>query len=282
MLSLGGVGLVISFLSPIFTTSVRWFLITAVLLLMLVTRRTFVWVQSAPGIAIVACAVWSVLTIVWSMQPQLSLMKSAAFVLVTGALVSAGYRWVQVNQTKDALTFMFPLMVAGLLAGLLGKTSTMSYSSGTGIDLYQGLTDNSNMLGALMFMIMPLPLWKAHIGRGRVRAVWLLLLALEIGTLLLSVARSSIVAALCLAAAYGFSLSLARRASVLFFGGLGVVTAMLLMMPGTLDRIEIALRSQECVTQDSRSSFSRQARVERVRWNGDARGRYRGGLRRQY
>jgi len=255
---LGGVGLVISFLSPIFTTSVRWLLIAAVLALMLTKSRAFVWVRSTTGLFIAACVAWGVMTTVWSQQPLLSLMKSGAFVLVTGALVTAGYRWIQVNPAKEALTFLAPLMVAALLAGVLGKTSSSAYvAGGGGIDLYRGLTSNSNMFGSLMFMILPLILWKAHLGRGRIRAVWSILLMLAVGMLILSVARSSILAALILAGAYGLSLSLARRAAFLFFGGLGIV-ATVLMVPGTLDKLESRYVRKNATVQGSSVMFSRQ------------------------
>jgi O-antigen ligase len=108
-----------------------------------------------------------------------------------------------------------------------------------------------------MFMILPLILWKAHLGRGRVRAVWSILLVLAASMLILSVARSSILAAVVLAGAYGLSLSLARKGAFLFFGGLGIV-ATVLMMPGTLDKFEARYVRKNTVVQGSSVMFSRQ------------------------
>jgi len=234
---LGGVGLVISFLAPVFTTSVRWFLLGAVLAAVALRRRSFAWVRSAPGISIVLCVTWGVLTTAWSQEPTLSFMKSAAFALVTGALISAGYQWVRSNPLREALTFLFPLAIAAILAGVLGKTSATAYVAGPGIVLYRGLTGNSNMLGSLMFMVVPLMLWKVHVSSGRWRAMWCVMLLIGLAVLVLSVARSSILATLILVATYGMSLALARRAAILFFGSL-IAATFVLMTPATLDRLE--------------------------------------------
>jgi hypothetical protein len=254
---LGGAGPAITFLSPVFSTSVRWAILLAVFVWAGTRSRAFAWLQSRTGGFILACLAWSLLTYVWSMQPTLTFMKAGGFVLVVGALVTAGYRWIRTNAAGDALSFLMPLMIVALLAAVLGRTQESSSLQSQGLDLYRGLTGNSNMLGSLMFMITPLILWKLHSSRGRQRFIWAMLLAVTLVMLALSVARSSILATLLMVAVYGLALSLARRASVVFFGGLGIVTA-ILMMPSTLDQIESRYVRKNVAAHSSPILFSRE------------------------
>jgi O-antigen ligase len=254
---LGGAGPAITFLSPVFDTSVRWLILLAVLVWAGTRGRAFAWLQGRTGGFILACLAWSLLTYLWSMQPTLTFMKAGGFILVVGALVTAGYRWTRTNALSDALSFLMPMMIASLLAAVLGRTQESSSVMSQGLDLYRGLTGNSNMLGSLMFMITPLLLWKVHSTRGRKRFVWAALLAVTLIMLALSVARSSILAILLMAGVYGLALPLARRTSIAFFGGLGIVTAFL-MMPGTLGQIESRYVRKNVAAQSSQILFSRE------------------------
>ena len=79
---LGGVGLVISFLAPVFTTNVRWALILAVLVFTVRMTSSLGWLRSLTGKFLVGNIAWAFLTYFWSMQPMLSAMKTAAYALV--------------------------------------------------------------------------------------------------------------------------------------------------------------------------------------------------------
>jgi len=254
---LGGAGPAITFLSPVLNTSVRWLILIAVLAWAGTRSRAFGWLQSRTGALIVAYLAWSLLTYLWSLQPPLTFMKASAFALVVVALVTSGYRWVRTNSPRDALSFLMPLMIVALLAAVLGRTQASSTVQSQGMDLYRGLTGNSNMLGSLMFMITPLLLWKLHLSRGRAKALWAAPLALTLAMLALSVARSSILATLLMIGAYGLSLPMARRASIAFFGILGLVTV-LLMMPGTLEHVETRYVRKNMSVQNSHVLFSRE------------------------
>jgi hypothetical protein len=135
------------------------------------------------------------------------------------------------------------------------------------MDLYRGLTSNPNMFGSLMFMISPLLIWKFHCTRGhsRARLLWAPHWALVFAMLLLSVSRSSILAFLLLAGAYGTALPLARRTSVVVFGGIAIATA-LLMWPGTLENLEARYVRKNVQVQNTDVMFSRQTPWE-VSWN---------------
>ena len=263
---LGGVGLVITFLAPVFTVGVRWVLLLALLLFTLRWRSSLGWLRLPTGALLLASVVWGLLTYLWSMQPTLTLMKAIAFALVVTALTSAGYRWLRVNELRSALAFLFPLMVAALLAGVLGRTDESSYSAVSGMDLYRGMTGNSNMFGSLMFMVSPLIFWNLHCSRGRRGAllIWGATLLLVFAMLLLSVARSSILAFLVLAGFYGLMLPLARRTSILFFGCLLIATAVL-MWPGTLHNFEARYVRKNLQLQTSDVTLSRQTPWE-ISW----------------
>jgi O-antigen ligase len=256
---IGGVGLVITFLSPIFTLGVRWALILALLLVTLPRPRALGWLRTPTGGFVVGSMSWSLLSYFWSGQPLLTFMKAAAFILVVLALTSAGYRWLKVNGVQAALSFLFPLMVAALLAGVIGRTDERAFSPGPGMDLYRGLTDNSNMFGSLMFMVSPLILWNLHRGRRRpaTRLIWGGLLAAVFVMLLLSVSRSSILAFLAMLGCYGLSLPIARRTSILFFVILAAATG-LLMWPGTWGGLEARYVRKNLQDQNSSIILSRQ------------------------
>jgi len=255
---LGGVGLVITFLSPIFTIGARWGLIVALLLFTLRWPKSLGWLRTSTGAFLVANMLWGLLTYFWSLQPLLTIMKAAAFVLVVMALTSAGYLWFRVNGIRSALAFLFPLMLAALLAGVLGRTDESSYAAGPGMDLYRGMTGNSNMFGSLMFMISPLIIWNLHCSLRRpfARWIWGAILTLVFVMLLLSVSRSSITGFLVMLGAYGLALSLARRASILLFGALAIVTG-LVMWPGTLQGIESRFVRKNLKVQNSAVAYSR-------------------------
>ncbi len=255
---LGGVGLVITFLAPIFTVSVRWGLIVVVLAFTLRQRRALAWIRTSVGMLLVISMCWGLMTYFWSLQPLLTIMKAVAFALVVVSLTSAGYRWLRMNELRFALAFLAPLMVAAVLAGVLGQTYETSYAATGGMDLYRGLTSNPNMFGSLMFMISPLLLWQFHCSRGRTRAhlMWGATLALVFGMLLLSVSRSSILAFFLLMGAYGLSLPLARRTSIVFFAGLAIATAVL-MWPGALDKLEARYVRKNIQVHNAEVAFSR-------------------------
>lgn len=255
---LGGVGLVITFLAPVFTVSVRWALLLALLLFTIRWPMSLRWLRSRAGVFVIASMFWTLLTLLWSVQPLLTLMKAMAFALVVVALTSAGYRWLRVNPMRYALAFLFPLMVAALLAGVLGRTDESAYAAGPGMDLYRGLTGNSNMFGSLMFMVSPLALWNFHCNSGRAarRVAWAAVLLLIFIMLLLSVSRASIVAFIVLLAAYGLTLRIARRALIVVFGVLAVTSA-LMIWPGTLHGLEAKYVRKNLQVQNSAVAYSR-------------------------
>jgi hypothetical protein len=72
---LGFVGLAVTFLSPVFTTTNRWALLGLLLFYLLVSGSFWRPLRSGFGLLTLAYAAWSLGTVLWSEVPLLSAMK---------------------------------------------------------------------------------------------------------------------------------------------------------------------------------------------------------------
>jgi len=187
---------VVSYFNAIFTTDTRWVVAAALALVMVGTGRAFSLLRQDVGLALAAYVSWCVLTYSWSEVPELTLLKSGALALVGMGLFAGGQYWVVRLGWERALSYLLPILALALFAGAFGQAAIEQSSDG--LTLYEGLTNNPNMLGSLMNMAVPFLLWQSYRSRGRRRQLilWLGLLGVVLGVLLLSVSRSSIVAAL--------------------------------------------------------------------------------------
>ncbi len=192
---------VVTYFNLIFTTGTRWVAIAALALVLIGTGRAFSVLRQNVGLAALAYVSWCLLTYFWSEVPDLTLLKSGALVLVSIGLFAAGQYWVVRFGCERALSYLFPILVLALFAGAFGQEAI---EQSEGLTLYEGLTGNPNMLGSLMNMSVPLLLWQSYRYRGNRRRLilWLGLLGFVLGALLLSVARSSIIAALITCGAF--------------------------------------------------------------------------------
>jgi O-antigen ligase len=114
------------------------------------------------------------------------------------------------------LTYLAPVTAAALFAGLVGSgpgVSTMQH----GVDLYEGLTGNPNMLGSLVAMALPLLLWSAYKFRAwpRARWFWITLVVIALGLLLRTYARASILSAGMVGIGFCLSLRLSKTNFIL-------------------------------------------------------------------
>jgi len=193
---------VLAFVAPavqyfhvIFNLQTRWLCAGLLTLLLLLTGRTYQVLLYDAGLALAANVGWAVLTYSWSEVPNLTLMKSFAFALVSLSLLGGGLVWVSRAGWRRTLDYLLPILGIAMFAGVLGQGAIVQI--GTDLNLYQGLTGNPNMLGSLMNMAIPCVLWQAY--RFRESKKWLVfwvgLFALIVGILLLSVSRASILAA---------------------------------------------------------------------------------------
>ena len=202
---------VVTYFNVIFTTDTRWVAAVALALVLILTGRAFPVLRQDVGLAVTAYVSWCVLTYFWSEVPELTLLKSGALALVGIGLFAAGQYWVVRFGWERALSYLFPILVLALFAGAFGQEAI---EQSEGLTLYEGLTNNPNMLGSLMNMAVPLLLWQSYRTRGRRRQLilWLGLLGVVLGVLLLSVARSSIIAALITCGAFLAVVGIRRNA----------------------------------------------------------------------
>jgi O-antigen ligase len=210
------IGNTVQYLDIVFTTTTRWILLAALALYLLARGRFMFGFQSRFGVMLLIYCAWCMATYTWSEVPQLSIEKSAAFSLLAVALVSAGQEWVYDRGSLKAITYLAPVTAAALFAGLTGNSpgaSTMQH----GVDLYEGLTDNPNMLGSLIAMALPLLLWSAYKFRTRPQArwFWIALVVIALGLLLRTYARASILSAGVIAIGFCLSLKLRKTSFIL-------------------------------------------------------------------
>jgi hypothetical protein len=208
------VAIPVDYVNIVFTTTTRWAFLLALTLYLLARRRLFLGMQSYAGAALLLYCAWCVSTVTWSLVPQLSFEKSAAFSLLAVAFVSAGRDWIHERGAQRALNFLAPITVIGLFAAVSGRVSP----GGPGaVSLVEGLTDNPNMLGSLLAMTLPLLLWSAYKYRAQPQARWIffLLVAAAIVLLARTHSRSAILDAGMLAFVFCLSLALPRSIFIL-------------------------------------------------------------------
>ena len=223
----------------IIPTNGRWIVLAVLAAYLLVTGRLLPGLRSDVGPALVIYAVWGLCTYFWSNVPQLTLMKSVAFALVSVTLLSAGQAWVRRRGVASALSYLAPVAALAMFAGVLGRGSIPAITLTGPVELYQGLTGNPNMLGSMMAMSVPYALWQAYRFRQVrwKRWLWLGLLAALLGFLLLSVSRSAILVVLFTGLGFLLAVRLRRKFALLLFSA----TAALMVtvaVPTIMDTLE--------------------------------------------
>lgn len=160
LLMLAFAGVTVAYFNIVFTTSSRWAVLAAVLLLSLrdpflrpLFRTAFMRIS-------VLYMAWALMSYWWSDVPALSLMKAAALVMVILTGTGAGYLWVRRHGRGSALDVLAPMSLMVLAAGILGRDAIQNADAPEGLTLYQGLTGNSNMFGTLCAMALPFAAWK--------------------------------------------------------------------------------------------------------------------------
>jgi O-antigen ligase len=204
----------VHYVNIVFTTSTRWVFLALLTLYLLTKRLLLVGVQSVFGVTLLSYCGWCMSTVTWSEIPQLSFAKALAFSLIGISFLSAGQQWIYNRGSYKALTCLAPVTTVALFCGSTGSTSSGFEALG---GLYQGLTDNANMLGSLIAMALPLLLWSAYKYRAtpQIRWVWFVLLAVAVGMLSRTYSRASILSAAMLAFGFFLSLKLGRTSFVL-------------------------------------------------------------------
>ena len=215
--TLAFIALPVAYADLIFTPTTRWVFLSGLVLYLLAKRRITSGFRSPFGLMLLLYCTWCVSTYSWSEVPQLSLEKAVAFAVVAVAFVSAGQEWVDERGKLKALTYLAPVSVIALFAGATGRFDSVDTTRQHGMELYQGLTDNPNMLGSLIVMALPLLLWSAYKFRKGPKARWFWFALVTIAALLLirTYARSAILSAGMLGLGFCLSLRLPKKGFVL-------------------------------------------------------------------
>jgi hypothetical protein len=227
----------VSYVNLVFSTTTRWAVAGVLLVVLVVTGQAFAVLRHNVGSALLAYVAWCVLTSAWSGVPELTLMKSGALALVGVGFFNGGQQWVSRIGWERALDYQYPLLALALFAGIFGQSAIESPSEL--LVLYEGLAGNPNMLGSMMNMAIPLLLWQCYRNR-RTRmhlALWLCMLGVVVGVLVLSVSRSSILAAMVTFAVF-LSIVGIRRNAILYALAAVVVSGALYAVPDVYETLE--------------------------------------------
>jgi O-antigen ligase len=216
----------VEYIDIIFTTSTRWFFLVILALYLLARRRFLAGLISPFGIVLFAYCAWCLTTYTWSQLPDLSLPKAAAFSMVALTLTSAGFWWVRERGSPKALSYLIPVAALALFAATVGGVN--GGVAQRGLEFYEGLTDNPNMLGSLLAMALPLLLWTAYKFRTQPQARWIFIALLAIASMLLlrTFSRASMLSAGMIGLGFCLSLKLRGRAFVLVLIGASLLVAL--------------------------------------------------------
>jgi O-antigen ligase len=216
----------VQYTDTIFTTSTRWIFLAMLTLYVVAKGRFLAGLLSPFGFALLFYCTWCLTTYTWSEVPELSIAKAAAFSLVSLTFASAGYDWVCERGTVNAINYLFPVAMIALFAGIGGGVN--GNVAQRGLQFYEGLTDNPNMLGSLIAMATPILLWNSYKFRTRPQAkwIWIALVAVAAVMLLRSQSRAAMMSAGMLGLGFCLSLKLRRTGFILVLIGGSLLVAL--------------------------------------------------------
>jgi O-antigen ligase len=272
LLAFAAVG--VHYLQLVFNTSTRWIFLILLIMSLLPRGELFMAYRSRSAPILLAYLLWCFVTAIWSAVPLLSLLKAAAFVIVTTTFIGAGQVWSE-RQFRSA-PIMFLAAITGLAsyAAFFAPGGKASVVTGTGITIYQGLAGNPNYLGILVAIGMAVPLYLATVYRDRqnqtMQIFWWAVVAIFGYLLWRTGSRSSIICALTMIAIYAAVMNRGRRAALVFAAVVAIVAVSV-----AAPEIEQGVY-QRVVVKSARGNdafFSR-----RLTWQESERGAAQGGL----
>lgn len=238
-LLLAFVGVTVTFLVPVFTTTTRWLVLLAVFFHLALKGKLLLPLRTRYGVMALVHAFWTICTVLWSEQPLLSGMKGIALAMMSLTALAAGYYWGRYNEVSKALDYLMPLAVAAIMAGLLGRFSATAIDRAGEVTLYSGLVNGSNMFGSMLAMCSPYLIWKLHQNwpRQRGRLWWMLISGIALFYLLAASSRSALLMVMFTMTGLFMTISMTKRVQLIVIS-FTVLTNAFLLSPGALERVE--------------------------------------------
>lgn len=238
VMSFAGVG--VKYMDPLFSYFTRWVFLAALIGYLILRNRIFLSLKGTSGFILVLFVGWCFLTVFWSEAQTLSLFKVTAFAACVIGCTSVGVLWAKRRQYHEALFVFVPVSLLALFAAVFGVLAGDSAIVSTGsLNLYRGLTNNSNLMGILIIMAWPVALWSFEVARrrGGNRTIAVAIVLLMVTVLLATNARSSIAAVGITTAVYLFGAGFSRYGWILLMAilfGLGTY----ILNPELIEKIE--------------------------------------------
>ena len=221
----------VSYVNLVFNFSTRWILLGVLFVVVLLKGQLFSIYRSKFGFWLAIYIVWCISSTYWSEIPRLSFLKTGALAISVTALGGAGYFWGISERDHRTLDFLFPILLLTLLSAFHQNNG---YAIGT-VTVYQGLTGNPNMLGALVAMSSPYALWHLFLAwrhQSKTFPIWGAINAAMLIVLVFSGSRASLLVILItifvgvMAMSPGKQFAIATTAGFVLLAGLVAVPAL--------------------------------------------------------
>lgn len=214
----------------LFSSNSRWILLFVLFCYLFMNGKLLKGFYNELLTAFLLYLSWCLLTVLWSEVFILSCAKTGLLLLVSITMASAGFEWARRYPWENSLNWLFLLITIAFLSGILGKSVGDSTYKLDNIDVYKGLTGNSNLFGIFQSMIFPCLLWglyKNWESQGR-RLIWGGFLGVCLLFLTLSYSRSAILMMLC--TAFFFFLSLNVKKKLLMMSLLSILVSLVFFL----------------------------------------------------
>lgn len=161
LLAFAGIG--VFYFNMFFTTSTRWGFLALLTFTLMFRGQIFAGLRSGFGVIFMSYFFWCISTALWSEVPMLSLLKSLAVLITVLTFVSGGHYWAMYLRPDKPFSYLAPLTLLALIAGIGQRGNTAFVETGAGFDLYQGLAGNPNFLGMMIAISFPYVLYQAYL-----------------------------------------------------------------------------------------------------------------------
>ncbi|MDD2580816.1 MAG: O-antigen ligase family protein [Desulfuromonadaceae bacterium] len=226
----------VTYLSAVFTSSIRWFFILALALQVILSKEKK---NISPALLVVVYlySLWCLVTTFWSEQYALSIMKAIAAAIVLFSCLFAGQTWATSRTDESqAFNYLGAFSIVTLAVEVLGYLFNPNAFSVYG--MFQGYTYNPNVFGALAAIASTFFIWKAYLHRSNSKLFmfWVVIYSVNFLAIIMSQSRAALLMTLCILSALLFVLSARRVISVLYIAAL-LSMIVLILFPAVKDKI---------------------------------------------